>query len=272
MTEKSFKRTYESVYVAFLDILGFKDLVLNHSHEHLEALYLQKLSGTVEHALSNGKYVLVNDGETESLGPDIRKTPVNSLLISDSILLWTDDCEAESFVQIVTAVRSLLAFSVIDGFRLRGAIVIGPLTVVLNQWPSKMHSFQHSLFGRAIVDAVEAEKVQEWIGCTLSQDAIECYNRLERGESLIEKKVVVPYAIPLKEGKEMHGYVIDWANHPNAGIDFQTIEAAFAPTSGTTREEFEKIIKKKLENTLQFVKHLKPSAAQSSVLGGRIPF
>jgi hypothetical protein len=267
MSQDSSKRTHESAYVAFLDILGFKAIVLDHTHEQLEALYLKTLSGSIEHALSDGKYVLVNDGETEWLGPDIRKATVNSLLVSDSILIWTDDCRAESFVHIVTAVRSLLAFSVIDRILLRGAISVGPLTMVLNQWPSQTHSFQHSLFGRAIVDAVEAEKAQDWVGCMITANAIECYKASCPGkDSLIEKKVVVPYSIPLKEGEEVDGYAIDWVNHAQAGIDFLSVTGAFGPSPRTSPAEFEKI-KRKLANTLKFVKHVKPSADQPRVLG-----
>ena len=103
----------------------------------------------------------LGDGKTESLGPDIRRATVNSLLVSDSILIWTEDCRAESFVNLVLTMRSLLAFSVVDGILLRGAISVGPLTAVLDQWPSQTHNFQHSVFGKAIVDAVEAERKQE---------------------------------------------------------------------------------------------------------------
>lgn len=256
------KQTYESTYVAFLDILGFQDIVLGHSHEHLESLYLRTLCGNVEHAMSNGKCVLVNDGVNECLGPDIRQATVNSLLVSDSILIWTDDCRTESFINIVTAVRNLIAFSVIDGILLRGAISVGPLTVVLNQLPSQTHSFQHSLFGKAIVYAVQAEKSQDWAGCMITPPAMECYKTGCAGvKSLIEKKVVVTYSIPMKGGTEAAGYVIDWVNHPQAGIDTMTVTSAFAPTPSIDPREFEKI-KVKLANTLKFVMHVKPTADQ----------
>jgi hypothetical protein len=177
-------------------------------------------------------------------------------------LIWTDDCRTESFNNIVTAVRSLIAFSVIDGILLRGAISVGPLTVILNQLPSQTHSFQHSLFGRAIVDAVEAEKSQNWAGCMITKSAMECYMTGCAGEkSLIEKKVVVPYSIPLKGGNDASGHVIDWVNHPQAGIDTQTVTGAFAPTPSIDRSKFEKI-KIKLANTLKFVRHVKPTADQ----------
>jgi len=104
---------YTDCYVAFLDILGFKKIAIAHSHEHLKSVY-KKFSETIMHGLSDGKYVSFHDGETECIGPDIRQATVNSLLVSDSILIWADDNSAESFENIVKAVRSLLAFSMID--------------------------------------------------------------------------------------------------------------------------------------------------------------
>jgi hypothetical protein len=160
-----------------------------------------------------------------------------------------------------------MAFSVVDGILLRGAISLGPLTVVLNQWPSQTHSFQHSLFGKAIVDAVQAEKEQDWAGCVVTRAAVEHYKAsFSGGESLIDKKVILQYPVPGKGDKEVTAYVIDWVNHPQAGIDFQTVTGTFASSPILNPSEFENI-KKKIANTLKFVKYVKPSADQPRVLG-----
>jgi hypothetical protein len=262
---ETFSKDYADCYVAFLDILGFKRVASVHSHEHLKSVY-QKFSETIVHGLSNGKYVLSKDGETECIGPDVRQATVNSLLVSDSILIWTDDNSAESFGNIVKAVRSLLAFSMIDGIPLRGAISIGPLSSILNQWPTQTQNFQHSVFGKAIVDAAEIEKKQEWSGCEISKAAIEFYkSKCFEGESLIEKKLILSYPVPRKnESTEIDGYVIDWVNHPQTGIDANVVRDAFAPPFNPDVNEQDKFkmdewpkVKIKLCNTLKFVKHVK---------------
>jgi hypothetical protein len=225
------------------------------------------LCGTLEHALSDGKYVLIKNGEAERFGPDIRQATVNSLLVSDSILIWTDDCRPESLANLVIAVRSLMAFSVVAGILLRGAISLGPLTVMLNQWPSQTHSFQHSLFGKSIVDAVESERGQEWTGCMVTSPAIEFYkSTCSGGDVLLDNNVLVPYAVPLAGDMEVVTYVIDWVNHPQVRIDNQTVVGAFNPHRRPSSIEFERI-KTKLTNTLKFVKHVKPSADQPRLMG-----
>ena len=192
------EKNYAECYVALLDILGFKRIASVHSHGHLKSVY-QKFSDTIVHGLSNGKYVTAKICGEEYIGPDIRKATVNSLLVSDSILIWTNDSSAESFEKIVSAVRSLLTFSMMNGNPLRGAIPIGPLSSILSQWPTQTQNFQHSLFSRAIVDAAELENNQEWSGCEISKAAIETFkSKCSDWNSLVEKKLIVSYPIPWK--------------------------------------------------------------------------
>ncbi len=161
----------------------------------------------------------------------------------------------------------------VDGIPLRGAISIGPLTSILNQWPSETHNFQYSLFGKAIVDAIDAEKKQEWCGCEITQAAIESYKKnCAAGESLIEKNEIVFYPVPRKDG-EISGYVVDWVNHHQAPIDVQTVTDAFAfPCGPPNASDWEKFktdewpkVKIKLCNTLKFVKHVKSIEKQSFI-------
>jgi len=260
-------KDYPKSYVAVLDILGFKDIVRARSHEELKLVY-QRFCEAIKHGLSNDKYVCSDDGKTKSIGPDIQQATVNSLLVSDSIWVWSDDNSVESFGNIVRAVQNLLAFSILKRILLRGAISIGPLTMVKNQWPSQTYSFQYSLFGKAIVDAVEAEEMQEWCGCVITEAAMECYKKdCFAGKSLIEKKVIVFYPVSIK-GKEINSYVINWVNHPECGIEVKTIKNAFAhaiaPQKPPASDEWEKI-KGKIANTLKFVEYVKNTENQSFV-------
>jgi hypothetical protein len=223
------------------------------------------------HGLSNDRYVSFKDGETECLRPDIRQATVNSLLVSDSILIWTDDNSAESFENIVKAVRNLLAFSIMDGIPLRGAISIGSFTSIVNQWPSQTYNFQHGLFGKVIVEASDAEKKQEWCGCEIAQTAIVSYeSKCSVGTSLITNKLILPYPVPRKkENAEADSFVIDWVNHPQTRINAQVVEDAFAPPINPDPSAWEKdkiewknSVEIKYTNTLKFLKHVKSSENQ----------
>jgi hypothetical protein len=265
--DERFYRDYTDCYVAFLDILGFKKIAIAHSHEHLKSVY-QKFSEAILHGLSNGKYVSFHDGQTECFGPDIRQATVNSLLVSDSILIWTDDNSAESFKNIVIAVQSLLAFSIMDGIPLRGAISIGSFTSILNQWPSQTHNLQHSLFGKVIAEASDAEKRQEWCGCEITKAAVDFYrSKCSVVEPLFKNKLILHYPVPRKnEDAGADGFAIDWVNHPQTGINAQVVADAFAPPINPDPNEWEKDkiewkknVEIKLTNTLKFLKQVRSS-------------
>lgn len=165
---------------------------------------------------------------------------------------------AESFANIVEGVRSLLAFSIIGRIPLRGAISIAPSTLLSNQWPREFDGFKDSLFAKAFNDAATAEKNQEWCGCEITGAAIECY-RKNCGQFPLEKTRILSYPIPRKEGQS-DGYVVDWVNHQQVGIDARIVNKAFAeaivPPNNPAPDEWEEI-KRKLANTLEFVKRIR---------------
>jgi len=274
------KTTLTSTFVAFLDILGFKKLVKNNSHSYLEEVYLNTLSGNITHALANGKYVLFSDNGQEYFTPDTREVSVNSLLVSDSIVIWTDNDSMEAFVDMVSAVRSLMAISAFEGIPLRGAITLGPITMHIGKIQSGKHNFQHTLFGKALVEAYSLEKKQQWSGCAIHDEAIKRFKShyqeksplpesLLTLERMIIDKWICEYIVPLKKTDRCTRnsmYVIDWVNHPQTTTRMSTILRAFQKhnkmeeTSNQDRNKDNVSIEEKINNTIAFVKHVNPSA------------
>lgn len=273
----SIKSTLPSTYVAFLDVLGFRQLVENNDHAYLEHVYLNTLSGNITHALANEKYVIIHSKGQETLAPDTRKVSVNSLLVSDSIIIWSENDSMQSFADIILIVRNLMAFSAFDGLLLRGAISVGPLTMQMGQEPSQTHNFQHTLFGKALVKARSLEEDQQWSGCAISDDAIKCFMDHSQGkslppdnsltiESIIGEQLICRYLVPLKSGdKEM--FVINWVNHHQATTKTSTILSAFPAHNKlkATKLSGDNSIQAKINNTLKFVKHVNPLADENEV-------
>ena len=114
----------KEVFFAFLDILGFKDLVNNNSNKDLIDLYSKIIDGSVENALSKGQ---INIDENGNANPNLDYASVNTLVISDSILLWTNHDHPWDFMDLILVVREVLYNSMKAGIPLRGAIAKGPL-------------------------------------------------------------------------------------------------------------------------------------------------
>lgn len=109
-------------YIAFLDILGFKDLIKNNTTEEVFALFSQ-FPLYLQLNLANHETTI--DGN-QRLVPDVSKTRINSNIISDSIVLWTNDDDQNSFFELVECLQSFLTFChTRPHIFLRGAITYG---------------------------------------------------------------------------------------------------------------------------------------------------
>lgn len=148
-----------SVFVAFLDILGFKDLVERNTHEQLEDIYSQFFTSVEENSELFGllSQILKNDKGIS--------TTVQSVIISDSIVLWTTDDTIDNFNMLVMAVRLLIIRSFGEGIPLRGAITRGPLSVSTDK--------SVRIFGKALTRAYTLESQMELSGCIIDDECME---------------------------------------------------------------------------------------------------
>src|ERR1700679_1326034 len=96
----------ENAFVAFLDVLGFSELVKAENNNDLENFF----SVTLE----NFKTITVYKGE-------IRK-----LILSDSIILVVDsENKNDNFLKLLRAIRDLQASLALKGIWIRGAVSYG---------------------------------------------------------------------------------------------------------------------------------------------------
>lgn len=98
------KITFSNKYVAFIDVLGFTDMVFSNTKEKLE------------------KYFEIVDMAFEIFNDD--KKTLNKLAISDSIILIAED-NAESFVSLLKAIRTLQTYLARRDIWVRGGISVG---------------------------------------------------------------------------------------------------------------------------------------------------
>lgn len=252
----SIMQTRKSCYVAFFDILGFRDLVTKNTHEYLKKLYFNEFDFSISSSLS--------DVNASIIGP-IEKA-INSMTISDSIIFWTNSDSLESFFIIFRAASALMISSFSMGLPLRGAITIGEISISHGFYEYNQSSIKSSLIGKPLVKAYEMEKQQNWSGCIIDDECINLYlesikkrNLSEEDpfgiSNLINSKLILEYEVPLKENKFEKKYVINWTM---GGIfdhyKISEIEKAFSDHKKSTEREDVKI---KIINTLEFYKKMK---------------
>ena len=248
-------------FIAYLDILGFKDLVEKNPHEELCFLYenfvtqLYNAIALVEPVVINGREEIVFDHP---------KITLNSLMISDGIIIWTDDNTIESFIKIALAVRGILHILFKRGLPLRGAIVEGDIKKIDKGLLNPTDNSPTTLVGLGLVKAYETEAKQDWSGCIVDESCIKTYkeyhsqNHHISGFADFEKSVnqlFIEYEIPMKSGELKKEYAINWVSFSGT---CQINGAMIRPMFQQHNKDCKKWdVERKIKNTIDFVEHVR---------------
>jgi len=244
-------------YVAFLDILGFKDIILNNSHEDVVRLF-DNFRIYVQRSLAKDKTMTDSYGR---LTYDVRDSTINSNIISDSLIFWTNNNKATSLFELIDCLHSFTIFCHnLPHIFLRGGITYGDFYydhngVIRGQDTLIIHPI---MLGRALVDIFEIEKQLEIAGCVVTpaaidaakSDDIDLFN--EKWKDITAEKKVIEYDMPTKKGI-LRSWTINWVRdilHPT----LDEITKGFSShKKGTDHPD----VKRKIENTINFYNYIK---------------
>ncbi|MES2864026.1 MAG: hypothetical protein V4666_07905 [Bacteroidota bacterium] len=170
-------------FVCFLDIMGFKDLVMRNSHDEIYEM-LMKLS---KHRTSL---------ESENL-PSKYADSLKTVSFSDSIVIFTKDNSIASFDLLTFAVSWLFAKAMEDGIPMKGAIAFGDMSINISR---------QIFFGQPLIDAYLLEEDVAFYGIVVHNTAEKFIND---NQNSTFKNRYIDTLIPLKSGKINH-LVLDW--------------------------------------------------------------
>ncbi len=144
-------------YVAFFDILGMRDLILQ---DHPKAWdVLSRLSRAMEAGLQKVKFAVATEGKTPTPELEFKAADyIRHFRFSDSVLMFTHGETAPDLLSIVSFCSQFFAHAFQLCVPLRGAIVHGEF------W----FNFEHNLFsGPALVRAYRSADEPQWLGVTV---------------------------------------------------------------------------------------------------------
>ena len=160
-------------YFLFADVLGFTNFVDNLSHDSLD----ERLSEWIRVINLIHKGTEVSRFDT----------------VSDSILAATDDTN-DGLSRLIVFARLLLEQGIQHSFPIRGAITRGDVT-----WGD-------SIYGKSVIEAIELEKSQDWIGISCQPDLsidyswdFTCVYPVPKKQGMIQLSPVVTWEIPQPE-------------------------------------------------------------------------
>jgi hypothetical protein len=240
--------TLDPVYVAFLDILGFKEMVKNNNINQLFDIYKDFLL-RMDNLIGNFNSLFTSN--------DFRKTTVNSLFVSDNVILWTEDFSQISLTKLASIVSGLINYSFLKGIPIRGSITTGEIaagSTFRNQ----------TIVGRGLVKSYELERIQDWAGCAISQECLDRFNSLssepdgKKQDFLFDLNLIVNYSVPTKSQMTKIMNAVNWLFLTGEdAISEDLILDSFYKFNKTPNGWCTKrTLQKKINNTLKFYNYI----------------
>ena len=221
-------------YIAFLDILGFSELIRRESLEsvkHRLALALQSVS------------LATQQGTSPDLNkPDIK--PPQCFSFSDTFVLASQDDTADSTFSFLKVAALLTQYLFAQSLPVRGSITFGEADYI----PGTNH-----LVGKAITRAHELEKQQNWFGVIIDQETVP-HDTIKAFESPILSPLYIRWDVPLKQNQTaMDAWVINW----RLNLTIERGTRSLFPHSQRPEEQ------QKVQNTLNFARYLREEGKHS---------
>lgn len=163
-------------FVAFIDIMGFKDMVMKMPHE--EIYRIMKMIGDAKE-LNAG---ILTDAKNQKL--------VRSTTYPDSIMLYSKDKTVKAFDALVTAVAGLTSDLFAEGVPHKGAIAYGKMT---------LDQDRSIFFGQPLIDAYLLQEELHFYGVIMHGSVEEIMSKKISGQTFVKK-----YDCHLKNGKSGH--------------------------------------------------------------------
>jgi len=222
-------------YVAFMDIMGFRDKVFRESHDDIKKMFtnLRPAFKSLEKETKR----LMYEKKSEIINKNIHPTlfPVK---FSDSIILFSSD--DTSFSASYTLLNTLLIMyqAIRDGIPIKGALAFGEVTAEINE---------SLYFGKPIIDAYELQNELKLYGVILHHTFEKRLKEMGK-EFILSSELLKEYPVPMKSGIINHR-LIDWTIVTEKSITHTKLVAnLYNYVSGKPRIY--------VDNTLEFVREV----------------
>ena len=227
-------------FVAFLDIMGFKDMVQRKKPDDITNIF-NSLYPTIEEVKKSAYQWQKRDPNKTTENIVDRLSPIDFIItFSDSIILISCNRSIISAVFILSHVERIFSAAINTGIPIKGVIACGEMTV---------DTVKSLYFGQPLIDAYELNKELQFYGIVLHHTTEQYLREIEMISATEGVESIVRYPVPMKYGEVYH-YTIDWTISLNVkGVPFALVEKMYNGVSGKPRIY--------VDNTLKFINWLK---------------
>ena len=190
-------------FVAFLDIMGFKERVFSSEADELYQDFstFKENIGNEINKIEDGTDYFGGKEEGESSSSGLMEEPIIDISqFSDSIFLYTRDSTRECLVSLTNVVKKILLFAINyeRPIPLRGAIAKGKMTC---------DSSKNVIFGPALIDAYQLEENVIYYGIVVHHTA--------EADIIAYKDDYRMNKLPFRSGRINHYELVWYREHEN---------------------------------------------------------
>ncbi len=189
--------------VAFLDVLGFRQLIESKSADDIGGSFVKVVGHSVP--AMNRKFPVEGSGHP-TFFPDWdaeRPWCINHSFSDSIILISNDESEEASLALLIYALR-VTQIMMGSKYPVRGAIAHGEMFV---------DEKQSMFLGKALTQAYELENKQNWAGVLIDDSVEDAFPGILTGEHPVQglRNALFPrYQVPMKAGNVREYYTLNW--------------------------------------------------------------
>ena len=191
----------ENRMVAVCDILGYSNLVREHSLQELRDYHVGNILNVIKSSAPNHGENIVSPTQLELLRTGI----VGHVAFSDTVVIYSLNDDRDGRKNVLDAVYRLLCIPMnTPYYRYRVGISYGEMYVDRGNG---------IYIGKALIEAHDLEVLQEWSGAALTESAANMFR-----DYFPENSILVDYDVPIKVDTTKKLTVVNWtlANHKMA--------------------------------------------------------
>lgn len=215
-------------FVAFIDIMGFKEMVLISNHNEV-------------------KNILTSFWPTIGVVTWARKRTItkNRLVVfSDSIILLSNNGSKKAADDILFDTQWIIRNAISQEIPIKGAIAYGEQTA----------DFKKSLhFGKPLIHTFELQEALSLYGVILHHTMEKRLIKLGMLQELEYQNIIFKYQVPIKSEKISH-FLLNWTSHSKKKDSLKATTKLYNSVSGVPRIY--------VDNTLEFVRWITARKAE----------
>jgi hypothetical protein len=179
--------------VAVCDILGYSNLVREHSLQELVNYHLGNIVNVVKSSIPTRE-----ENKSVPTQVELLKTgAVGHVSFSDTVIIYSLTDDRDGRKNVLDAAYRLLCIPMnTPYYRYRIGIAYGEMYVDVNK---------DIYIGKALVEAHDLEVLQEWSGASLTDSAAKMFK-----DHILENSMLVDYEVPIKGNTTKKLSVVNW--------------------------------------------------------------